>query len=267
MKKIRICSLILLLISCVAFGVYIFYAKMTSDTVAPVVSCESDMIEVSVGMPEEVLLEGVTAMDDKSGDVTDTLVIESMSQLMDDNSRIVTYAAIDEKQNVGRLQRTVKYIDYEKPRFGLTEPLRFQTGSSFDILERVTASSTLDGNLTNSVKYSMSGSIDIYEEGRHEVEYRVTDSMGSVVYLPVEVELYKASEERISVVLSEYLIYVNARDAFDPMWYYVGSDIDGALEIQSNVDMESEGVYAVDYIVHGENSIGKSRLVVIVTGS
>lgn len=267
MKQIRIYSLILLVISVIVFGAYILYAKITSDTMAPVVSCESETIEVSVNVTEEVLLEGVTAIDDISGDVTDTLVIESMSAFTDDNSRIVTYAAIDEKGNVGRLQRTVAYIDYEEPKFGLTEPLRFKTGSSFDILETVTAYSTLDGNLTDSIKYSMNSSMDIYDEGNYQVEFRVTDGTGNVVYLPLEVELYKASEERISVVLSDYLIYVPVNSAFDPKEYYVGSDIDGTLEIESNVDITTEGIYTVDYLVNGKKSIGKSRLVVIVTGS
>lgn len=267
MRKIRVYSIILLVTSMIVFGAYVLYTKMTSDTEAPVVSCESDTIEVSVSVTEEELLAGVTAVDDKSKDVTNTLVIEKMSAFTDENSRTVTYAAIDESGNVGRLQRTVKYTDYEKPTFGLTEPLRFRTGYSFDLLENVTAKSTLDGDLTNGIKYTQDSVIDLYEPGTYTVEFRVADSTGHVEYLPLEIELYDVTKERISVVLSEYLVYVPLNGDFDPDTYFVGSDIDGKLEIESDVDVTQEGIYTVDYVVNGENSIGKSRLVVIVTGS
>lgn len=267
MRKIKVLSISLLLISILAFAGYAYYAKVTSDNQGPVLRCESEELTVSVAATEEELLQGVTAEDDRSGDVTDTVVVESISAFAEEGNRVITYAAIDEKGNVGRIQRVLKYTDYTAPTFDLTAPLRFPTGSSVDILKYVTAHSSLDGDLSNSVKYSLESTIDLRNKGVYPVVFRVTDSGGNVEYLSLELEVYDRTEEKIDVVLSKYLIYLPLNAAFNPQTYFVGSDIDGDLVVQSNVDVTKEGVYTVDYVVNGKNSIGKSRLVVVVTGS
>lgn len=264
MKKIKISGILLLIISISLFGAYLYYVRMTSDTTAPVIRCESEELVVSVSVTEEELLEGVMAEDDKSGDVSDTLVVENISAFAEKDNRIITYAAIDEQGNVGRCTRILRYTDYEEPTFSLTEPMRFRMGSTIDILRRVRAQSMLDGDLTDSIKYSLDSTIDLKNKGTYQVEFRVTDSSGKVVYLPIELEIYDQTEERISVVLSDYLIYVPLNGTFDPQVYYVGSDIEGVLTTYSDVDVTKAGVYTVDYTVTGTNSIGKSKLVVVV---
>jgi hypothetical protein len=44
----------------------------------------------------------------------------------------------------------------------------------------------------------------------------------------------------------------------------VGSDIEGEFSIQHQVDTSQAGIYYVDYVVEGNNSRGKSRLIVVV---
>ena len=264
MKAIKVLSIILLFVSIFVFGAYLYYDHTTSDTKAPVIQCQSQELLVSVSATEEELLKGVIAQDDKSGDVTDTIVIEDIAAVAEKDNRVITYAAIDEQGNVGRCTRILKYTDYEEPTFSLTEALRFRKGSTIDILERVRAQSMLDGDLTDSIKYSLDEVIDLKNKGTYSVEFRVTDSSGKVVYLPIELEIYDRTEEKISVLLSDYLVYVPIGGMFNAQAYYVGSDIEGTLSIQSDVDVTKAGVYTADYTVTGNNSIGKSRLIVVV---
>ena len=264
MKTIKVLSVLLLIFSIGIFGAYVYYARITKDDVAPVVRCETDELLVSVSVTEEELLDGVTARDDQSGDVSDTLVIESISPFAEEEKRIITYAAIDEQGNVGRCTRTLKYTDYQEPTFSLTEAMRFATGTTIDILGRVRAQSMMDDDLTDSIKYSLDSTIDLKNPGTYAVEFRVTDTSGKVVYLPIDLEIYNPTQERISVILSEYLVYVSKDEEFEPMKYYVGSDIEGEMTIRSNVDVAEEGIYTVDYIVTNSNSSGKTRLIVIV---
>lgn len=266
MKKIKIFSILLLILSICAFGAYLYYDEVTRDTTAPIVTCKTPEISVSVAATEGELLQDVTATDDKSGDVSGTLVIESISAFAEENNRVITYAAIDAAGNVGRCTRILKYTDYKTPTFMLTEPLRFPIGSSFEILGRVRAESPLDGDLTDNIKYTLESTIDVKNTGVYPVEFRVTDSAGNIEYLSIEIEIYDQTKERIDVVLSEYLVYVPVNSTFDPALYFVGSDIDGELLISSNVDLTKEGTYSVDYTVNNGNSIGESRLVVVVTG-
>ena len=266
MRKIKILSIMLFIVSVAIFIAYGVYEKSTSDTTLPVLQCETEELVVSVGVTEEELMQGVTAHDNESGDVSDTLVIESISAFTEENTRVITYAAIDEKGNVGRCQRTLVYTDYQRPKFSLSEPLRFPMGKNVDILERINAYSVLDGDLSDKIKYTLDSTIDLASTGVYSVEYRVTDSSGNVEYLPVEIQVYDPTEERIQVVLSQYLVYVPVGSAFEPNGYYVGSDIEGTLTVQSGVNTASEGIYYVDYVVTGLNGIGKNRLVVVVTG-
>lgn len=264
MGKIKFASMVLLLISVAIFGGYKLYEFQTRDTEPPKITAETDTITASVAITEEELLAGVTAMDNKSGDVTDSLVVETLSTFVNTNTREVIYAAIDEKGNVGRLTRTLVYTDYEQPKFTMTDDLRIPRGWMLDFSDIVGAESGLDGNMSDYVKYTLGDYVDTTVTGTYAIEFRVTDSFGNTAYLPVEVEIYDMSSERIDVKLTEYILYLAKGAEFHAEDYYVGSDIEGEFSIQHQVDTSQAGIYYVDYVVEGNNSRGKSRLIVVV---
>ena len=264
MKQIKIVSLILLLISVIAFGAYKIYEYKTTDNTPPVITAPTDTITASVNITEEELLADVSAQDDVSGNVTDALVIEKISSFTDENTRIITYAAIDEKGNVGRLQRTLIYTDYEAPTFTLNQPLRVAVGRTTNLFSIVGANSVLDGDLSNKVKYTMDSTADVRKAGTYEIEFRVTDSSGNTAYLTTNLEVYDATAERIQVTLTDYLIYLTVGAEFDPNNYYKEASVEGELTVASDVDTSQPGVYYVKYTVEGSNSKGISKLIVIV---
>lgn len=264
MKKLKLFSVILFFVAIVAFASFKVYENITEDTTAPEIYCQTDEITVSVTATEEDLLAGMTAKDDKSGDLTESLVIERISPFLSENTRTITYAVIDESGNVARYVRTLHYKDYEKPKFASLASARFPIGKDINMLGYISAYSPLDGDLTDKIKYTLSDSVDLDKTGTTKVEISVMDSTGTIVYLPIELELYNSSDERIKVNLKEYLIYVNLGDEFRPGDYYEGSDIKGNLSMESNVDTSVPGVYYVDYIVKSDMFIGKNRLIVIV---
>lgn len=264
MKKIRIGSIVLLIISTVIFAVFTLYERSNSDYEPPVISYEDEEIVLGVSAEESELLKGVKAVDKKCGDVSDTLVVERVSDFTEDGTRMIRYAAIDESGNVGRKERVLRYEDYRSPEFHLSGPLRFPTGRNMNILSKITASSSLDGDVSDKIKYTMETVVDLMKPGKYPVEFRVMDSAGKMVYLNTEMEVYDASEQRINVNLNQYIVYLKANSGFDPQAYYAGASQEGQLEIQSSVDMSTPGTYYVDYIVNGDGTMGKSRLIVVV---
>lgn len=264
MKKRNVYCLIILAVSLICYIGYNQFRNITDDVIPPKITCDSETIEVSVEVTDEELLEGVTAYDDVSGDVTDSVVIEDISDFIKENTRIITYAAIDESNNVGRIERTLVYTDYEEPRYSLSGPLSYAVGSKVNILGKVKADSSLDGDLSNKVRYGLNGMIDNMTSGKYSVEYRVTDSCGKTSYLNTEIEIYDSMYSGIKVELKKYLVYVNKGKKFNPESYFKGSNIEGELTIVSDVNTKKEGVYYVDYFVNGINISGKSRLVVVV---
>ncbi|MBQ7999729.1 MAG: hypothetical protein IJ298_00750 [Ruminococcus sp.] len=264
MKKRTIYCLILLILSLVCFVGYKQYRKATDDVIPPRLTCESDTITASVAVTDEELLAGVTAFDDVSGDVTDSIVIEDISDFIKENTRIITYAAVDGSRNVGRLERTLVYTDYKAPVFSLSAPLSYAVGSKVNILGNISATSTLDGDMNNKLRYGLNGVIDNLVPGNYAVEYRVTDSCGKTTYLNTEIEVYDNIYSGIKVELKKYLVYVAKGKKFNADSYFKGSNIEGELTVVSNVNTKEEGVYYVDYFVNGVNASGKSRLVVVV---
>lgn len=86
-----------------AFSIVLYVSK---DRTAPIISYTGD-ITYTEGDNEEVLLEGVSAYDSKDGDVSDTLMIESIYKSKD-TAKII-YCAYDTSDNVSKLQRIVTY--------------------------------------------------------------------------------------------------------------------------------------------------------------
>lgn len=263
-KKIRVCSFIVLVISTIAFIGFKAYEYFEQDKTPPVILCETPELAVSVSANEKEFLKGVTAIDEESGDVGSSLVIENISEFTEKNARVITYAAVDEAGNVGRCQRKLIYTDYADPYFEMTSSLRFPLGKEIDILEGIKAIGELDGDLTSKIKYSLESTINLTIPQTYPIEFRVMDSGGKIVYLKTELEMYDQMKESIKVNLSKYLVYLNVNDTFKPEKYYQGADQPGKLRIESNVDTKKPGVYSVDYVVESGDGIGKNRLVVVV---
>lgn len=129
MKKLRIGSIILFIISTAVFVGFGIYEQSKNDKVPPVISFDEERLVVSVKTDEEELLRDVKAADRKSGDVSNALVIEKISGFTEEGERIITYAAIDENGNVGRKERILRYKDYEKPQFNLDGPVAIPDGT------------------------------------------------------------------------------------------------------------------------------------------
>ena len=68
---------------------------------------EEKQIEYAEGMDEALLLKGVTAVDEKDGDVSDSLLVEKVAGT-NGKEVIVTYVARDGANNVGKASRAFK---------------------------------------------------------------------------------------------------------------------------------------------------------------
>ena len=265
MKKMKKLSLILLILTTIMMTGFNVYEYLTSDTEPPVINCPEKPLKASVDVTEEELLKGVTAADRKSGNVTESVVVEKLSHMLKDGTRIITYAAIDQEGNVGRRERKLIYTDYEKPKLKLTAPLRYpMEHKPANWIENVHARSVLDGDLTDSVKYQLLDNHLWQDKESGEIEIKVSDSAGGMENVTLEAQLYSEKEETIDVSLKKYLIYVKTGASFDPEDYYKGSDQPGDLTIDSSVNTGKPGIYYVDYTVKDSYSMGKSRLTVIV---
>ena len=238
MKKFRRLWMI-----CVALAVLIFIAykgmqMMKTDSSGPVISGGGDKIEVSIHDGEDVLLQGITASDKKDGDVTDSLLVESISNFYDDHTRTVTYAAFDSDNHISKVEREISYSDYTKPRFALSGSLRFRAGETVNIDTIVKATDCLDGDLSSKIKIHMDTTINNRMTGFYQVVYEVSNSAGDNVKLPIDVEIYEPYNNEVELTLDRYLVY------------YEGKNIDYKAFLKSirkgNLEYAFEGVKLLD---------------------
>ncbi len=289
MKRIRILSIIVFVISLGLFGFFRIKHSRVDDNIPPRISMDSGSIEVSVNDDDEAILAGVTAADSNDGDVSDTLIVESMGQFLSTGRRNVTIAAFDSNSNIAKETREVIYTDYTSPRFSLEEPLIFPLNSD-SILDYITASDVLDGDITNQIKISQSTFVDTSTADDYETSFTVTNSAGDTVKLPVTITIYdrSVSGNAPDINLSEYLIYVAAGTKVTP-WNYVTSVTmqgtqyekaeDGNLynfdmsqiltksdfSIKGEVDTNTPGTYEYTYkLTDSSNRTGTVRLIVVV---
>ena len=265
MQKLRKASLLLLICSTVAFVAFVVFDFLRQDKTPPVITIPQEPCVMSVADPKEKMLEGVTAKDNRSGDVTASVVVEKVSSFLEDGSRIITYAAIDGSGNVGRGERTLLYTDYQAPWFELSGPVRIAVNEMADeILGNVHAVSPLDGDLTDKVKYHLITDNFIKGEGSYQIELKVEDSAGMVTTLPTWLEVYDPKSEGIKIELSTYLAYLTVGAEFDAGSYVKEVSVEGDLSVDTNVDTQVPGVYYADYTVNGGNTVGTTRLIVVV---
>lgn len=276
-KKGKWLLLLLVLICCGGFAVYQFLWNQAYDREPPKITMDQDELTLSVSDPESALLQGVTATDARDGDVTNSLVVESVQGVVADQEFTVTYAAFDSAGNVAKAQRTVHYSDYVSPRFSLSGALLFRAGSSVDIFSVLEAEDVIDGDLTDRIKATMtSGGQQISEPGDYTVEFRVTNSLGDTSYFEAPIRVVASEGSVAEVTLREYLVYVSKGDKFQPKDYLdtmkAGSEkialgrynSDVFIDVDSNVDTDTPGTYRVDYTVTYGDYTGQSRLIVVV---
>lgn len=285
-KKKWICPVLIVL--CVAlFLGYSIIDDMTTDTTAPQIKMPEQTLQVSVADGEEALLQGVTALDETDGDVTDSLVVESLRLLDSDGTVSVSYAAFDKSGNVAKAQRQLQYSDYESPRFVLESPLVFTQSGTVNVLNRISAVDFIDGDITHRIRATNLSGTSISTQGSYEVQFRVTNSLGDTVQLQLPVEVYAPGTYDGTLALTDYLVYLPVGSEFHAESYLKEYTLSGethdlsggmpegfTLQTSGQVDPETPGVYVLTYkvtytVASGTGSrayTGYTKLIVVVEG-
>lgn len=269
MKPMRIIVLIAFFFITVASLAVFVSEKINADPTIPVIKVEEEMIEVSLKATDEELLKGVTAYDEKDKDLTDKIIIESISRFTEKGVSKVTYAVCDSDNNVAKATRKIKFKGYQSPRFKATGNLCFSLYEYIDLKEIISAHDSIEGNITGKIIITSddySGS----NAGAYSIDVSVTNSKGdtSTVKLPLIIEDRPISVPEIE--LSEYLVYAKKGASIDFNEYLIDAtqgerSLKNKVTLESNVDFSKPGTYHVHYYVTDTDDLrGHSVLTVIV---
>ncbi len=176
----------------IAFGIY-YYQKEKAIFINPpqIIFPNNFQTEISVKTTEAELLQNVSAIDVEDGDLTSELIIEKMSNLMEGNTREVTYVVCDSNNNVTKVNKKITYTDYKSPVItssAVTPTITERTYAS--ILACFTATDVIDGDISEKIKISsINTSQENIDKGLFPVVLSVTNSCGDVSYLETAVAL------------------------------------------------------------------------------
>lgn len=296
MKAVRTAVCFIFIISCAVFGLYGYRERMTKDTAPPEITCEEDRITVSVNAAEEELLQGITAKDDRDGDLTGSVRVSSMSHFIGEAKRTVNYIVFDQANNAAAFSRTLVYTDYRSPRIYLSQPLRYTSDQAYyaDLTENMTADDCLDGDVSKKIRITRNtGSYSGEEYG--EITVQVSNSAGDVIAIPMKVDFTDfdgvPESDKYYPALSVYIVYTSVGEKLDLQSFLVGvqngemlyefgtgdeedsedwGDTEDSgiqkedVKIESSVDYSQAGIYEVVYRYTFGEVTAAARLVVVV---
>ena len=105
-------------------GAGVVYMKSSEDNEGPKITFEEGKdTNYTSDMTEEDLLKGVKAQDDRDGDVTDSLTVETIYPKNDGKQVSVIFVAKDKNNNVTKKEFTMEAQDgsAENPQLGLVD--------------------------------------------------------------------------------------------------------------------------------------------------
>ncbi len=269
MKILRIVTTILFVIVVILFGLFYIDTKRATDTTYPSIELESDFIEVSVDATDKELLAGVTAFDGKDGDISNKVVVESISKFDKNHECIVTYAVCDSNNHVAKTSRSMRYKNYTPPKFTMSSSLVFGLDEDVDIHGSVGAVDSIDGDISDKVVINATDFTD-KTAGIYSVSLQATNSMGDIVYLDLPIFVEERSTLSPRIELKEFLVYVPKGGNVNLKSYVTGvfqqslEVKNPEIQIVSDFNKNIPGVYTVHYHTTQKGYEGHNVLTVIV---
>lgn len=139
----------------------------------------ADNVTIQVGTPFDPL-EGVTASDQKDGDLTSAIVVTGTVDSNTEGVYRLTYSVTDSDNQTTTVDRTVTVVDGNNqntlPVITGVANKTITVGDAFNPMQGVSASDAEDGNLTSAIV--VTGSVNTAVAGTYPLTYTVTDSNG-----------------------------------------------------------------------------------------
>ena len=275
MRWIRTFIILFFILAAAVFGVSRVQEFRERDETIPVITSDREILEIPCDYTQEQLTEGLTAYDEKDGDLTDEIVAGNFSRFLSPGICNVTYVVFDSSDQPGTLTRQVRFSDYHSPEFTLSEPLVFEEGrgSYSVVMERLGAQDLLDGDLSEWIVQTDTDA-NYQREGDYHIQAEVENGYGDTSSVSLPVHVVKSGSQSVRIGLTSWILYLEQGSAVNPADYIGevsgadGSRIDaGQVTWESSVDTQTPGVYEIHYTVSdGRGQTGETWMTVVVRG-
>ena len=253
-----------LLVICIGLGVEVVYMREQSDRQAPEIICTDEAAaEYNPGMSDAQLLKGIKAIDDKDGDVSDSLTVESIYEV-DNSNVVVTYVAKDTANNITKLKRNMvtdpqKTEENSRGNNDVQDDTEVTPVPVEDVEEDEGTSEESQNSPIDETVTSIPKTDDVASQAAAEQE-KMADAM-------------PAQSPRI--YLSEYYVTASVGSSIDLLAYVkdIQDDKDNVselwrrIQIDGQVNTATAGTYICTYyVIDSEGNMSNTAELTIVVG-
>lgn len=257
MKKHFNLTILLALLCMILVGVNA-YIYIERDKKAPVISFPEEQLVYTEGTKTSELLEGVTAADDKDGDVTDSLRVYNVMIMEDGETAAIIYYAKDSSNNIASATRIAVYDGPGTTEKSDTEVDGTDNDSEsvFNVVtqpdEKESASSA-SGDSGDSERQSASGSRDTSEDqssseqesgkpaiilSRNAVTVGYRSSFSSLAYIQDIKDDKDSYEDLFRRIVLNSDVSTKKRGSYTAQMYVVDSDGNKSDTVTLHVTVE-----------------------------
>lgn len=254
-------TIVLAGITAVLFAFCVFLLA-TDDRRPPVIKIgEGAVSGYREGEGTDKLLAGVSAFDERDGDVTDTLAVEAVIPLADGASAKIYFVAMDRSGNIGKESMIVSYILSDEHGVSAEGQNTGEPGAdSSESAEEVPTSETK----TEETKGDPSG--ESYSESESESGSEAAQSMEKPTTPDAEIPKLTLKTHEIMLTKGSRLIVQNQieditddADTREELFRRIGT--------RNDPDLSTPGIYEMEiYVTDSDGNISnREKLKVIVT--
>lgn len=247
----------------------LFRVSDKADRERPVLTVDTQEISAPCSVTEKQLLAHVKAQDKKSGDLTDRVFVENISQFVEEGLSVVTFCVWDDDNNVAKATCRLRYTDYEKPELILSDGLVFADDRAVSIAGCARVTDKFEGDIT----HKLSATVEESESGGEvPVMFKVSTDKGYVYKWKVNicrVDPYSI-DQNYSIKLKNHLLELSVGDKKPDFLSlvkgvtYLGENMklgrDSLVVRDGGLNLQKEGVYDVWFELYSGSGSGRKRL-------
>lgn len=252
MRYLRLGTLIAAMAALVLLG-YTVAAVLQQDTTAPAMEDAIGELHLNHIEDRSALLAGLTATDDRDGDITDRILVERISHFTEAGACNVSYVVFDSSNNICKYDRKVVFDDYTVPRLSLEKPLVYYEGSEITFMDRLRLEHMLEGDISHKLRLEASN-VNSSEVGTYEIQVRARTAYGEEVYARLPLNVITYNSEAPIINLKQNLVYVKMGQPFDPKDYVL--DVKDCNKNEINLD----AVYVFRQVDMSKPGYGQVRM-------
>lgn len=258
-----------LLVVCIGLAGAVVSIRMNADTKGPEITFTEDApTTYDSDMNDNDLLTGVTAVDNKDGDVSSSLTVESVYEV-DDSHVVVTYTAKDSSNNITKQKhememdpKSIKKASDSSSDFGVKtdETDTVTTGEESEETEVTDKSDSSDSEaITPAVSETPTPTPEVDEAAAEkEKQEAETDAMPS---------------QNPKIYLTDYLVKVPVGTSVDLLSYVseIKDDSDDIYALWRKVQITGEvnsavpGTYKCTYyVIDSQNNISNNAVLTVI---